>query len=152
MKLGTRVFLAMGGVVLALVVGLLFALQNRPDAETLAWIVLRAAAIALVAAGVFSWLLARSVTAPLDHLTAAGRAFVAGTAPLYPDSRIPEIAAPTLLLCGSRGPFADRQAGIQPLFRQAERVELASGPLIMQEQPAAVCRAVTGFLTDRAAD
>ena len=98
MKLGTRVFLTMGGVVLALVVGVLLALQNRPDAASLVLVVLRAAAVALVAAGVLAWLLSRSVTTPLEHLTEAGRAFAAGSTPVYPESRVREIASHALEL------------------------------------------------------
>ena len=61
-------------------------------------------------------------------------------------ARIPAVAAPTLLVYGVRGPFAARQAEIAPLFRAAERVEVDSGPLIMQERPYELCRVVTEFL------
>jgi pimeloyl-ACP methyl ester carboxylesterase len=62
-------------------------------------------------------------------------------------ARIPAVVAPTLLVCGRRGPFADRQAEIAPLFRVVERAVIESGPLIMQERPDVLCRIVTEFLT-----
>ncbi|MCS6802971.1 MAG: alpha/beta hydrolase [Chloroflexota bacterium] len=62
-------------------------------------------------------------------------------------ARIPLVAAPTLLVYGTRGPFAERQAEIAPLFRAAERVAIESGPLIMQERPDVLCRIVTDFLS-----
>jgi pimeloyl-ACP methyl ester carboxylesterase len=60
--------------------------------------------------------------------------------------RIPSVAAPTLLVYGARGPFAARQVEIAPLFRAAECVEIACGPLIMQERPDDLCRILVDFL------
>jgi signal transduction histidine kinase len=97
-KLATRAFLATGGVVIALVVGLLLALRGEPGGGSLVWIVVRAGAIALVAAAVLSWLLARTVTRPLDQLNEAARAMAAGHAPVYPESGLPELSRHALAL------------------------------------------------------
>ncbi len=98
MKLATRVFLATAGVGLALVVVLLLALPGRPDAEPLAWMIMRAGAIAFVVSGILAWLIGRSVTAPLEDLNDAARAFAAGRTPEYPQSRVHEIARHALEL------------------------------------------------------
>ena len=98
MKFSTRILLATGGLVVALVAGLLLALPGRPDAAALAWMILRAGSIAFVGAGILAWLLGRTVTKPLEDLDDAARAFAAGRTPEYPESTVQEIARHALEL------------------------------------------------------
>ncbi len=108
MTLATRVFLATGGVVLALVVALLLALRGEPDGAALSGVVVRAGALALAAAGLLAWLLGRAVARPLDELNDAARTIAAGHAPAYPESRVPEVARHILALRLMHQELADR--------------------------------------------
>ena len=106
-------FLTTGGLIVALVVGLLLALPGRPDAEALAWIIMRAGSVAFLAAGILTWLLGRSVTKPLDDLNDAARAFAAGRSPEYPESQVPEIARHALELRLVHQELANRLAQLR---------------------------------------
>lgn len=117
MKLTNRVFLATGGLVVALVAGLLFAVPGRPDAEALAWTIMRAGAVAFLGAGILSWLLGRSITRPLEDLNDAARAFAAGSTPEYPHSTVPEIAQHALAV---RLMHQDLAARLAQLRRERE--------------------------------
>ncbi len=54
--------------------------------------------LAVLAAAVLAWILGRALARPLQELTRAARTVAEGGDPLFPDSRVPEIAQHTLAL------------------------------------------------------
>jgi PAS domain S-box-containing protein len=112
-KLGTRVFFATGGLVLATVVVLLIAFHPEPGAAAIQWIVVRIGALALVAAGAAAWLLGRAVERPLGQLTDAARAIAAEQPPAFPDSTVPEVTRHALALRVMHQELATRFAALR---------------------------------------
>src|SRR3989441_859177 len=64
--------------------------------------------LAVLAAAVLAWLLSRSFARPLVELTRAARAIADGGDPLFPDSRVPEIAQHALALRAMHDQLATR--------------------------------------------
>jgi signal transduction histidine kinase len=94
-RLAARLFVACGGLVLITVIVLLVLL---PRDAAVQWAVVRAGMIALVAAGLVAWVLARAIGKPLQRLTDVARAIGAGREPDFPDARLPELTRHVLAL------------------------------------------------------
>jgi len=94
-RLATRLFLVTGGLVLVTVVVLLIML---PSTNGVRWAIVRAGAVAFVAAGVLAWWVGRALGRPLERLTAVARAIAAGQTPDFPVTVLPEIAQHALAL------------------------------------------------------
>jgi two-component system, OmpR family, phosphate regulon sensor histidine kinase PhoR len=58
--------------------------------------------VAVLAAALLAWLLSRTLARPLVELTAAARAIADGGDPVFPESRVPEIARHTIALRAMR--------------------------------------------------
>jgi PAS domain S-box-containing protein len=97
-RLGTRVFLATAGLLLATVAAIAVAIQQHPGATSLYRVLLGIAVLSLAAAAVVAWVVARAYTRPLNTLSAAAQAIGGEREPLFPDVPAPELARHALAL------------------------------------------------------
>jgi pimeloyl-ACP methyl ester carboxylesterase len=86
--------------------------------------------------------------AVVDNLKAGPKYYFAYLAVFNQDvrTRIPKIAAPTLLVSGENDVFVERQEQLKPMFKSAETyVFKDTGAITMQEKPEEFAKLVTDF-------